>query len=53
MKEKEVKEWGVGWMMDVTHVCVCDIVCQYPVVDRIRVQVKTNVKSVMMVLCDR
>ena len=36
-----------------TYVCVCDVMCQYPVVDRISVQVVSNVKSVMMVLCDR
>ena len=40
-------------MRDMTHMCVCDVMCQYPVVDRISVQVVSNVKSVMMVLCDR
>ena len=34
MKYKEVKEWGgEGWMMDMTRMCVCDVVCQYPVLD--------------------
>ena len=40
-------------MMDMTHICVCDVVCQYPMLDRVSVQVETSVKSVMMVLCDR
>ena len=38
---------------DTYDMCVCDVVCQYPVLDRISVQVETSVKSVMMVLCDR